>query len=75
LTFHEYIGKNNHAGFKYGINLKSIQRNLESDEIVSKIVVKDNSNEFAKNGFCSIARAEENYPGENFIYDFSYYIQ
>ena len=75
VTFHEYIGKDNYAGFKYGINLKSIQRSLESDEIVSKIVVKDNSNEFAKNGFCSIARATENYIGENFICDFSYYIQ
>ena len=75
ITFHEYIGNDNCAGFKYGINLKSIQRTIDSDGIVSKIVVKNNSNQFAESGFCSIARAQENPTGENFIYDFSYYIQ
>jgi hypothetical protein len=38
------------------------------------MVVKNNANEFAESGFCSIARAEENPSGENFILDFSYYI-
>lgn len=75
ISFHEYIGKDNDCGFKYGINLQTIRRTLDSDGIVSKIVVKNNSNEFAKNGFCTIARAAENPTGENFIYDFSYYIQ
>lgn len=75
VSFHEYIGKENDCGFKYGINLHSISRTLDSDGIVSKIVVKNNSNQFAKNGFCTIARAEENPTGENFIFDFSYYIQ
>ena len=75
VSFHEYIGKENDAGFKYGINLKSIQRTIESEAIVSKMVVKNNSNEFATNGFCSIARASENPNGENFLLDFSYYIQ
>ena len=75
LSFHEYIGKDNYSGFKYGINLKSIQRTLNSDGIVTKLIVKNNANEFARNGFCTIARAEENPSGENFILDFSYYIQ
>lgn len=75
VSFHEYIGKENFAGFKYGINLKQIQRTIESESIASKIIVKNNSNEFGKNGFCSISRAEENPSGENFILDFSYYIQ
>ena len=75
ISFHEYIGKDNDCGFKYGINLQAVRRTLNSDGIVSKIVVKNNSNEFAKNGFCTIARATENPTGENFIYDFSYYIQ
>lgn len=75
VTFHEYIGKDNYAGFKYGINLKSIQRTLDSNGAVSKIIVKNNANQFAENGFCSIARAQENPIKENFIYDFSYYIQ
>jgi len=75
VTFHEYIGKDNYAGFRYGVNLKSIQRTLDSNGVVSKLIVKNNANQFAESGFCSIARAQENPIGENFIYDFSYYIQ
>lgn len=75
ISFHEYVGKDNDCGFKYGINLQAIKRTLESESIVSKIIVKNNSNVFAKDGFCSIARAEENPTGENYIYDFSYYIR
>lgn len=75
ISFHEYIGKDNYAGFKYGINLKSIRRTVDSDGIVSKLIVKNNSNEFATDGFCSITRATESPNGENFILDFSYYIQ
>lgn len=74
ISFKEFVGKDNFAGFKYGINLQEIKRTLDSDGIVSKIIVKSNSNEFAKDGFCSIARARENPSGENFIYDFTYYI-
>lgn len=74
VSFHEFIGKENFAGFKYGINSNAIQRTLNSDTIVSKIIVKDNSNEFAKDGFCSIARAKENYIKENFALNFDYFI-
>ena len=77
VSFHEYGEKNNYnyAGFRYGVNLKSIQRTLDSAGTVSKLIVKNNANQFADNGFCSIARAQENPIKENFIYDFSYYIQ
>lgn len=74
IAFREYIGKDNYAGFRYGINLQSIQRTLDSDQLISKIIVKDNSNEYAKDGFCSIARAEDNSIKENFLYNFTYYI-
>jgi hypothetical protein len=36
--------------------------------------VKNNSNEFGKNGFCSIARAPSNPSGTNVVYNFDYYI-
>jgi hypothetical protein len=39
------------------------------------MIVKNNSNVAAKNGFCSIARAPMNELGENFILNFDYYIQ
>ena len=64
----------NNAGFRYGINLKSIQRSIDSSNISTKLIVKNNSNEYGENGFCSIARAENNPIGENFILDLSYYI-
>ena len=74
IAFREYIGKDNYAGFRYGINLQSIQRTLDSDQLISKIIVKNNSNEYANDGFCSIARAEDNPIKENFLYNFTYYI-
>lgn len=73
VEFKNYSGQNNHAGFKYGVNLKGIQRTFESKNIVTKLIVKQNSNEHAENGFCTIARAGANPTGENYIYDFQYY--
>lgn len=64
----------NHLGFKYGINLKGIKRSDDSDTITSKLIVKDNSNEHADNGFCTIARAQSSPHGEREIYNFDYYI-
>lgn len=74
VSFHEYVGVENYSGFKYGINLNSIQRTINSDAIVSKIIVKNNVNEFAPDGFCSIGRAIENPSKENFIFNFEHYI-
>ena len=75
ISFREYAGKENYVGFRYGINSKSIQRTLDSASIVSKMIVKDNANEFAPNGFCSIARASENPTGENFLLNFDHYVR
>lgn len=74
VTFKEFIGKQNDIGFRYGINLKSIKRTIDSDNIVTKMIVKNNSNEYATDGFCSIARAQENPSRENFLLEFDYYI-
>lgn len=73
ILFKENIANPNPAGFKYGVNLKSAKRTLDSKAIVTKLIVPDGTNEFAPNGFCSIARAGGNQSGENFIYDFTYY--
>lgn len=74
VNFREYIGQDNYVGFRYGKNLKSIQRTLDSESIATKLVVKQNSNEFAQDGFCTIARSLENPTRDNFIYDFTYYV-
>ena len=73
VLFRNYIGKKNYAGVRYGINLKNITRTVESKNIVTKLYVKDNNNEIAKNGFCSITRAGGNVTRDNVIYDFRHY--
>lgn len=75
ISFKNYIGTENYSGFKYGINLDSITRNIDSEAIVSKIIVKQNSNQYATDGFCTIARAKDNPIKENFLYNFKHYIQ
>ena len=74
LRLHKYVGQDNFVGIRYGINLKNVNRTLDSKSIVSRLIVTDNVNEFAKNGFCSISRAPMNFTGENVIYDFSYFV-
>lgn len=74
VLFHNYIGKNNYAGFRYGVNLQSIQRTDDSKSIVTKLIVSSNSNEFGKNGYCAISRAPSNETGEDIIYNFDHYI-
>lgn len=74
ITFKEYIGEDNPTGFRYGINLQSIQRNVVSDQIASKVIVQANSNEFAPNGSCTIQQSVLNPTGENALYNFQYFI-
>lgn len=73
VSFKNYLGEINYANFKYGVNLKDIQRTSNSKNIVSKLIVKQNTNELGKDGFCTIQRANSNPTGENYIYDFQYY--
>lgn len=64
----------NQAGFKYGVNLNSIVREIDSSQLTTKVIVKANSQEFATDGSTSITRSRENPSGENEIYNFNYYI-
>lgn len=72
IKFVEKYGESNPVGFRYGVNSKSIQRTLDSNATISKLIVKNNANEFAPNGFCSIARASENLEKENALLNFEY---
>jgi hypothetical protein len=74
IYFKQFVGEEKWNGFKYGVNLKHIKRTIDSDQFSTRVIVKPNSNEFGKDKFCTIARAEENPIKENFIFDFSYYI-
>jgi len=74
VRFKNEIGQETGIGFVYGIDLKTITRTIQSDKIVTKTIVTQNSNEFATNGFCTISRSKENYPRTNFLLNFDYYI-
>lgn len=75
ISFHNLIGDKNDLGFKYGINVTNIQRTLESDSLVTKMIVPMNVTEFAKNGFCTISRARDNVGKNDTIYNLEYYFQ
>ena len=74
ISFHKYIGDNNFAGFKYGINLQSIQRTVDSDEFVSKLIVEQVENDTVDGGIVSIAGAPSNPSGEFYILNMAYYL-
>ena len=75
IRFRRYVGEVNYNGFKYGVNLKHIKRTVDSSQISTRVIVKANKNENATDGFCTIQRATENTLKENFLLDFSYYVQ
>ena len=75
VSFVNEIGEETGISFEYGIDLKAITRSIDSDKLATKVIVKTNNNEFAKNGFCSIARSNQNYTRENFILNLDYYTQ
>ena len=73
VYLYEYVGKDNYAGFKYGINLSSIERTVNSDEIVTKLIVDQSQSDYVDEGFVSIASAPSNTSGEAYILNFDYY--
>lgn len=74
VAFKKYAGKDNYAGFKYGINLNSITRTVNSDEIVTKLIVASNPAEYTKEGTISIQSAKTNPSGEAYIINFDHYL-
>ena len=64
----------NYSGIKYGINLQKIQRKIDSNDIITKLIVKNNNNEYGQNGFCSIARSKLNLNGTNAILNFNHFV-
>ena len=74
IVIKENIGTDLGFGFVYGIDLKTISRSIDSNQITSKVIVSPNINEYAQNGICEIAKSDFNENGENYIYDFGYYI-
>ena len=74
VCFKEYVGKDNFAGFKYGINLNSINRSIDSNEFVTKLIVGQPTSEYTTSGTLNIGEARSNPSGESYILNFNYYL-
>ena len=74
ILLREFSGKDNFAGFKYGINIDQISRTVDSNEIVTKLIVDDSNSDIADDGVISIAQAESNPSKEQYIYRFDYFL-
>lgn len=74
VTLTDNYGQENNIGFRYGVNLSKITRTVKSDELVTKLYVPEIENSAATDGYCSISEAKLNPSGENFLIDFSYFI-
>lgn len=74
VYFKEEVGEDLGYGFVYGIDLKTISRSIDSNQLTTKVVVAPNTSEYAEDGICRIADADLNENGENYILDFGYYI-
>ena len=69
----EFAGKDNWAGFKYGINLDTIERNVNSDEVVTKLIVDQSQSDYVDEGYVSIASSSFNTSKESYILNFDYF--
>lgn len=75
FTFVSELGKKQFHGFNYGVNLESIERNIESENVVTKLHVENLENQYSDSNMITIQDSIYNKLGMNFLYNFSYYIQ
>jgi len=73
ILFKDFAGSENYAGFKYGTNLKSITRTIDSDEIITKLIVDQAQSDYVDKGIVSIQDAKSNASGESYIFNFDYF--
>ena len=71
ISFAKEKLKETFLSFRYGLNLKGIERKASSNEIITKLYVENVDND---DKYCSIALAEENPLKDTYLLDFSYYI-
>lgn len=72
--FRESCIRENFSGFHRGVNLSKLSRNMVSDEVVTKIYVEDQESDYAEDGFVTIRTSSLNPWGENYYYNFQYYV-
>ena len=72
--FRESCIRENFSGFHRGVNLSKLSRSMVSDEVVTKMYVEDQESDYAENGFVTIRTSSLNPWGENYYYNFQYYV-
>lgn len=73
VYYTDSYGKDNFLGFKEGLNLEQINRDIISNEIVTKMYVESNTVDYNDNGMIGIQLSDHNAMGENYIYNFRHY--
>lgn len=73
IQFREVVGSNNWNGFQYEVNLSSISRTSNSEELVTKLWVEYTESKSSESGIVDIRDSQYNELGETFLYDFNYF--
>jgi hypothetical protein len=71
--FSTSAGSYNSAGITYDVNLKGNSRNIDSNNITTKMYVKPIENQYANNGYCTIENSAYNGTARDYIINFSYF--
>lgn len=69
----EAINDNIIFDFSYGKNLQSCSRVIDSNELVTKLIVPDTDSNLDSNRVLSIKQSVQNPTGESYIYNFDYF--
>ena len=75
FTFVSELGRNQFNGFNYGVNLESVERSIESENLVTKLHVESLDNQYTNSNMVTIQESQYNTLGMTYLYNFSYYIQ
>lgn len=74
ITLVSNLGREVGNGFNYMVNLESVERKLNGEDVVTKMYVENQDNEYDTNGLMTIVDSKYNKLGQQYIYNFNYYI-
>ena len=74
FTYVSELGKKQLHGFNYGVNLETIERTIEAENVVTKMHVESLENQYSDSNMITIQDSIHNKFGMTFLYNFNYYI-
>lgn len=75
FTFVSELGRKNFNGFNYGVNLESIERTVDANNLVTKCHIENISNQYSDSNMVTIQQSKYNKLGMTYVYNFSYYLR